>query len=261
MVKGFRYKLYSTATEADQLKKEEKVKFPLSCPTTLGRWVSTRMLKIPQKHGLVFLNIYIDMKVSGQRRGSPDLLQELTSLDVRRLVKVNDIQEKISDFFFFFFVATFVWPPTPSCHSLRQRMSWMLPTDLRESSPLPRPFSTLNILKTMTRRCPTQRGWWMLTRRSSGQTAAKEDRCWSPTARKELISREVLWFLWRICKLYEVPLSMMERWQKLHFMSDHAQETLESPNQMNFQHWVNPIWNILKIPQISVDQLVLGPQS
>ena len=34
MVKGFRYKLYSTATEADQLKKEEKVKFPLSCPTT-----------------------------------------------------------------------------------------------------------------------------------------------------------------------------------------------------------------------------------
>ena len=37
------------------------------------------------------------MKVSGQRRGSPDLLQELTSLDVRRLVKVNDIREKISD--------------------------------------------------------------------------------------------------------------------------------------------------------------------
>ena len=103
--------------------------------------------------------------------------------------------------FFLNFVATFVWPPTPSCHSLRQRMSWMLPTDLRESSPLPRPFSTLNILKTMTRRCPTQRGWWMLTRRSSVQTAAKEDRCWSPTAREELISREVLWFLWRICKL------------------------------------------------------------
>ena len=58
MVKGFRYKLYSTATEADQLKKEEKVKFPLSCPTTLGRWIiCTKMLKIPKKHGLVFLNI------------------------------------------------------------------------------------------------------------------------------------------------------------------------------------------------------------
>ena len=42
MVKGFRYKLYSTATEADQLKKEEKVKFPLSCPTTQN-------VKNPQK--------------------------------------------------------------------------------------------------------------------------------------------------------------------------------------------------------------------
>ena len=168
------------------------------------------------------------LKVSGQRRGKPDLLQELTALDVRRLVKVQPtvLKNAISDGCSTVVLCICGWvvgwlspgfgrhrapygsndskgahhPNTlyvpnatsgcdakpldldsssfsPSTSSLRQRMSWMLPTALREYFPPRKPISTLNILRTRTRRCPTLRGWWTHMRRNSLEIEGGEGRC------------------------------------------------------------------------------------
>ena len=76
MVKGFRYKLYSTVLDKEQKEKEEKVAFPVFCGTNKKQQVDS------------LLDVFLPHKVSGERRGGEDLLQDLTPLDVRRLVKV-----------------------------------------------------------------------------------------------------------------------------------------------------------------------------
>ena len=76
MVKGFRYKLYSTVLDKEQKEKEEKVTFPVFCGTNNNQQVDS------------LLDVFLPYKVSGERRGGEDLLQDLTPLDVRRLVKV-----------------------------------------------------------------------------------------------------------------------------------------------------------------------------
>ena len=76
MVKGFRYKLYSTDLDKEQKEKEEKVTFPVFWGTNNKQQVDS------------LLDVFLPHKVSGERRGGEDLLQDLTPLDVRRLVKV-----------------------------------------------------------------------------------------------------------------------------------------------------------------------------
>ena len=75
MVKGFRYKLYSTDLDKKQKEKEEKVTFSVF----YGR---------NNKQQGDMLDVFLPCKVSGERRGGDHLLQDLTPLDVRRLVKV-----------------------------------------------------------------------------------------------------------------------------------------------------------------------------
>ena len=76
MVKGFRYKLYSTVLDEEQKEKEEKVNFLVFCGRNNKQQVDS------------LLDVFLPYKVSGERRGGEDLLQDLTPLDVRRLVKV-----------------------------------------------------------------------------------------------------------------------------------------------------------------------------
>ena len=76
MVKGFRYKLYSTDLDKKQKEKEEKVTFLVFCVRNNKQQVDS------------LLDVFLPYKVSGERRGGEGLLQDLTPLDVRRLVKV-----------------------------------------------------------------------------------------------------------------------------------------------------------------------------
>ena len=61
MVKGFRYKLYSTVLDKEQKEKEEKVTFPVFCGTNNNQQVDS------------LLDVFLPYKVSGERRGDEDL--------------------------------------------------------------------------------------------------------------------------------------------------------------------------------------------